>query len=48
MVHPGLPDDELKLQDTFIDERRIELDALCSNELFDVLKKTGIILYQNK
>lgn len=44
MTHPGHADADLTRRDTYTVEREIELKVLCSDELRDVLKASGVAL----
>ena len=44
MVHPGIPDEQLELQDTYVSERLIELEAICDNDIMRLIEKENIIL----
>ena len=44
MVHPGFPDSQLADQDSYVNERLIELNALCSKEIIELIDSKNIIL----
>ena len=48
MVHPGIPDAQLSLQDTYVEERLIELEALCDRNIISLIEKENILLMGNE
>ncbi len=44
MVHPGKPDALLKQEDSFVEQRAKELEAICDPMMKQVLSESGVIL----
>ncbi len=44
MVHPGEPDDDVRREDIFVDQRRTQLQALIDPARFSVLKRADVTL----